>query len=68
MEFQFPSILQRGAVAISDDHLFEIHPLPDHLSKNHEKDDFPHLVIKRSIIDKPLQFDDDWNGEVLLSH
>ncbi|CAB3982450.1 Hypothetical predicted protein [Paramuricea clavata] len=51
----------RGAVAISDDHLFEIHPLPDHLSKNHEKDDFPHLVIKRSIIDKPLQFDDDWN-------
>ncbi len=39
--------------------MFEIHPLPDHLSKNHEKD--PHLVIKRSITDKLLQFDHDLN-------
>ena len=29
------------------------------------KEHFPHLVIKRSIADHPILFDDDWIGKVL---
>lgn len=59
------NVLQRGTVAISKDHMFEIHPLPDHLSENYRKENVPHLVIKRSIADQPVLFDDDWIGKVL---
>ncbi|XP_028401330.1 A disintegrin and metalloproteinase with thrombospondin motifs 6-like isoform X2 [Dendronephthya gigantea] len=52
----------RGAIVISDDHLFEVHPLPDHLSKDSEKENLPHLVIKRSFAaSKPIFFDVDFS-------
>ena len=41
--------------------MYEIRPLPDHLSKNYEKKDVPHLVIKRSVA--PFQVNDDIVGK-----
>lgn len=53
-------------VTISDEHFFEIHPLPEQLLQNSEQNRTPHLIIKRSVNDLPIQLEDDVEGDRLL--
>lgn len=53
-------------VTIADEHFFEIHPLPEQLLQNSEQNRTPHLIIKRSVNDLPIQLEDDVEGDRLL--